>query len=64
MIILKDFQEFVDSLDQDFIDSIQEDTTYTLTQKAPAINKLITGSFAISMRVLERYHEWIHSDVE
>lgn len=57
---MKDFQEFCDSLDQEFIDDILSDATYTLSQKAPLANTLITGSFAITMRVLERYHEWLH----
>lgn len=59
---MKDFQDFVDSLDQDFIDTIQEDTSYTLNQKAPVMNKLITESFTVAMRILERYHEWLHDN--
>lgn len=59
---MKDFQEFCNSLDQEFINDILSDTTYTLNQKAPLANTLITGSFAITMRVLERYHEWLNSD--
>lgn len=61
---MKDFQEFCDSLDQEFIDDVLSDTTYALNQKAPLSNTLVTGSFAISMRVLERYHEWLHDDAE
>lgn len=61
---MKDFQEFVDSLDQGFIDDVLSDTTYTLKQKAPLANTLVTGSFAITMRVLERYHDWLHADAE
>lgn len=59
---MKDFQDFVDSLDQDFIDTIQEDTSYTLNQKAPVMNKLITESFTVAMRISERYHEWLHDN--
>lgn len=57
---MKNFQDFVDSLDQDFIDDVLSNATYTLNQKAPLANTLITGSFAVTMRVLERYHEWLH----
>lgn len=61
---MKAFQEFCDSLDQEFIDDVLSDTTYALNQKAPLSNTLITGSFAISKRVLEHYHEWLHDDAE
>lgn len=59
---MKDFQKFCDSLDQDFIDTIISETTYVVNQNVSFPNALLANSFAISMRLLERYHEWMNSD--
>lgn len=59
---MKDFQKFCDSLDQNFIDTIISETTYVVNQNVSFPNALLANSFAISMRLLERYHEWMNSD--
>lgn len=59
---MKNFQEFADSLDQEFIDSIISETSYIMNQKASFPNTLLGNSFAISMRILERYHYWLHDE--
>lgn len=59
---MKTFQEFCDSLDQEFIDSLSEETSYVLNTKPNPENVLMATSFAIAMRILERYHEWVYSE--
>lgn len=59
---MKSFQDFCDSLDQDFIDTLLTDTNYVLKQKVHPDNQMLANSFAISMRLLERYHEWLHEN--
>lgn len=59
---MKSFQEFCNSLDQEFIDSLVEETEYVLNANVKFENKLLANNFAITMRILERYHEWLHSE--
>lgn len=59
---MKDFQKFCDSLDQAFIDSLSVETSYVLNADASFGNTIMANDFAITMRVLERYHEWLHSE--
>lgn len=59
---MKSFQEFCDSLDQEFVSSLSEDTGYVLSANAQFENKLMANSFSITMRILERYHEWLCSE--
>ncbi len=61
---MKSFQEFCDSLDQNFIDTLTSETSYVLHNAAAPENILLGGNFAVTMRILERYHEWLHSDSE
>lgn len=61
---MRDFQEFCDSLDQEFINTLASETSYVLRNAFAPENILLAGNFAITMRVLERYHEWLHSDSE
>lgn len=59
---MKDFQAFCDSLDQEFIDSLSEETSYVLNANVSLGNTLMSNDFAVTMRILERYHEWLHSE--
>ena len=61
---MRDFQEFCDSLDQEFINTLASETSSVLRNASAPENILLAGNFAITMRVLERYHEWLHSDSE
>lgn len=61
---MRDFQEFCDSLDQEFINTLASETSYVLRNASAPENILLAGNFAITMRVLKRYHEWLHSDSE
>lgn len=63
---MRSFQEFCDSLslDQEFINDISSETTHVLHKAAGPENILMGGNFAITMKILERYHEWLHSDSE
>lgn len=56
---MKDFQDFCDSLDQDFIDDISSDTSYALNTNVPLVNKSLALNYAVTMRILERYHAWL-----
>lgn len=59
---MKNFQKFCDSLDQAFIDSLSAETSYVLNANVSFGNTIMANDFAITMRVLERYHEWLHSE--
>lgn len=59
---MKSFQDFCDSLDQDFINDILSDSKYILNQKSPLPNTLLSGNVAVTMRILERYHDWLQND--
>lgn len=62
---MKDFQEFCDSLDESFCyEDIIPEVEEALRAKAPAINTIMATSFAVAMRVLERYHYWLHENDE
>lgn len=62
---MKTFQDFCDSLDQEFINTLTSETSYVMNQNVKLENTLLANDFSITMRILERYHEWIHtSDVE
>lgn len=61
---MKSFQDFCNSLDPEFIKNITSETTYVLRNAAKPENILMGGNFAITMRILERYHEWLHPDSE
>lgn len=58
---MKNFQKFCDSLDQEFIDSLTSETSYIAKQNVSFANTILANNFAITMRILERYHEWLHS---
>lgn len=59
---MKDFQAFCDSLDQDFIDTLSEETSHVLNKNVKFGNTIMATDFAITMRILERYHEWLCSE--
>lgn len=59
---MKNFQDFCDSLDQEFIDSLSEETSYVLNANVSFGNTILANNFAVTMRILERYHEWLHSE--
>lgn len=61
---MKNFQDFCDSLDQEFIDTLKSETSYVLHNAAAPENIFLSGNFATTMRILERYHEWLHLESE
>lgn len=59
---MKDFQDFCDSLDQDFISDLASETSYVMSANAKFANTILANDFAVTMRILERYHEWLHDE--
>lgn len=57
---MKNFQEFCDSLDQEFVDSLSEETSYVLNASVSFGNAILANNFAVTMRILEHYHKWLH----
>jgi len=57
---MKDFQEFIDSLDREFVDTLVSETSGVIGRNAPFANTVLGNNFAVTLRILERYHEWLH----
>lgn len=59
---MKDFQDFADSLDQEFIDTVLSETSFSMKNALSFENSILGTSFSVAMRILERYHEWLQND--
>lgn len=59
---MKDFQDFADSLDQEFIDTVLSETSYSMKNALSFENSILGMSFSVAMRILEHYHEWLQND--
>lgn len=56
---MKSFEQFLSSLPQEEISKIKADVLATHTPE-PATDAIVNLSFEISLKLLEKYHNWLN----
>lgn len=57
---MKSFEQFLDSLSQEEISRIKADVLASHTPE-PATDTIVNLSFEISLKLLEKYHDWLNN---